>query len=154
MVIALLAVLGVDLIAIVVLLGALLARRRWVKRQPGAYSGAIRVRSGDLAGLGSSWKRGYGRWVHDVLVWTKAPLHVRNVLVPTDELGGERNADTRDDLKRIGDRPVVVTVASGGAQVEIAASEKQSGLLRGPYRREGMTDSTGFTRPPTPTSSR
>ena len=68
MVIALLAVLGVDLVVIVVVLGTVLARRRWVKRQPGVFAGAIRVKSGDLEGLGSSWKRGYGRWVHDVLV--------------------------------------------------------------------------------------
>jgi hypothetical protein len=37
MVIALLAVLGVDLIVIVVLLGAVLARRRWVSHQPGTF---------------------------------------------------------------------------------------------------------------------
>jgi hypothetical protein len=54
MVIALLAVLGVDLVVIVVLVGTLLARRRWVKRQPGVFAGAIRVKSGDLDGLGSS----------------------------------------------------------------------------------------------------
>jgi hypothetical protein len=74
--------------------------------------------------------------VHDVLVWTKAPLHVRNILLPTDGLDGERNAGPGDEVKRIGDRPVVVSVASGGAAVEIAASEEQSGLLRGPYRQK------------------
>jgi hypothetical protein len=41
MLIALLAVLGVDLIVIVALVGALLGRRRWLKRQPG------RLRRGD-----------------------------------------------------------------------------------------------------------
>jgi hypothetical protein len=35
MLIALLAVLGVDLIVLVVLLAFVLARKRWVKRQPG-----------------------------------------------------------------------------------------------------------------------
>jgi hypothetical protein len=37
MVIALLAVLGVDLIMIVAFFGVVLSRRRWVSRQPGAF---------------------------------------------------------------------------------------------------------------------
>jgi hypothetical protein len=102
MVIALLAVLGVDFVVIVLLLGALIARRRWVKHQPGAFAGAIRVKSGDIVGLGSSRKSGHGRWVHDVLVWVKAPLYVRNVLLPTDELNGVRSAGPGDEVKAIG----------------------------------------------------
>jgi hypothetical protein len=35
------------------------------------------------------WRRGYGRWVRDVLVWTKAPLMFRNELVAVDGLAGE-----------------------------------------------------------------
>ena len=61
MVIALLAVLGVDLIVIVVLLGAVFTRRRWVSRQPGAFKGAIRVVEGEVSGLGGKWKRGSAR---------------------------------------------------------------------------------------------
>jgi hypothetical protein len=68
-----------------------------------------------------------------VLVFTKAPLNVRNVLLPTDDLDGERKAGPGDEVKRLGDRPVVVTVASADAVVEIAASDEHSGLLRGPY---------------------
>src|SRR5689334_14938165 len=50
MIIALLAVLGVDLIVIVVLLAGVLGRRRWVRRQPDAFKGAIRVTSGSIPG--------------------------------------------------------------------------------------------------------
>jgi hypothetical protein len=46
MLIALLAVLGVDLI--VVVLGSVLSRRRWVMRQPGAFHGAIRAAGGEV----------------------------------------------------------------------------------------------------------
>ena len=49
MLIAVLAVLGVDLIVIVVVLAAALTRRRWVSRQPGAFKGAIRVVQGERA---------------------------------------------------------------------------------------------------------
>jgi hypothetical protein len=67
MLIALLAVLGVDLIVIVVFLGVVLSRRRWV-RQPDTFKGAIRVVDGEVSGLGPKWQRGSGRWVRDVLV--------------------------------------------------------------------------------------
>jgi hypothetical protein len=39
MLIALLAVLGVDLVTIVCLIAILLSRRAWVSRQPGAFKG-------------------------------------------------------------------------------------------------------------------
>jgi len=45
---ALLALLGVDLIAIVVLLAIVISRRRWVKRRSGAFPGAIRVTTGEI----------------------------------------------------------------------------------------------------------
>src|SRR6266498_3800252 len=87
MLIALLVLLGVDLIVVVALLVFVLGRRRWLKRQPGEFSGAIRVVHGEVGGLGSKWKRGSGRWVRDVLVWTKAPL-----LLTVRGGGAERDA--------------------------------------------------------------
>jgi hypothetical protein len=77
MLIAFLALLGVDLIVIVVLLGVVLSRKRWVNRQPGACLGAIRLVDGELEGFAPKWRRGYGRWVRDVFVWTKAPFLFR-----------------------------------------------------------------------------
>lgn len=133
MLIALLAILGVDLIVVVALLAGALARRRWVRREPGAFPGAIRVASGELDGLGSKWKRGYGRWVRDVLVWTKAPLLVRNELVPADRLDGVRTG-AQGEVKRLGDGPTVVAIAAGGARVEIAARGEHRDRLFGPYR--------------------
>jgi hypothetical protein len=90
--IALLIALGVDLIVVVALAVLVLGRRRWLKRQPGEFAGAIRVSSGDIDGLGPKWRRGSGRWVRDVLVWSKAPLMLRNELVPVDRLCSEREA--------------------------------------------------------------
>ena len=63
MLIALLALLGVDLIVIVVLLAGVLSRKRWITRQPGAFRGAVRIVDGEVPGLGVKWKRGYDRWV-------------------------------------------------------------------------------------------
>jgi hypothetical protein len=120
MLIALLALLGVDLVVIVVLLLGVLARRRWVRRQPDVFPGAIRVSGGEVDGLGEKWKRGYGRWVRDVLVWTKAPLLLRNVVLATDELDGERRAGSAHGVKGLGDQPVVTAYACGDAVVEVA----------------------------------
>jgi hypothetical protein len=133
MVIALLAVLGVDLIVIVVVLGVLLSRRRWVSHQPDAFKGAIRVVDGEVSGLGAKWHRGYGRWVRDVLVWTKAPLLFRNELVAVDGLAGEARAAELGEVKRVGSDPVIVPLAAdGGARVEVAAAGADRGRALGP----------------------
>jgi hypothetical protein len=74
MLIAPFAVLGVDLVVIVVLVAVVLARKRWVSDEPGAFRGAIRITGGEVPGLGTRWMRGYGRWVREILVCTKAPF--------------------------------------------------------------------------------
>src|SRR5664279_5702036 len=66
MLIALLALLGVNLIVIVVLLTGVLSRKRWITRQPAAFRGAVRIVDGEVPGLGVKWKRGYGRWVKEI----------------------------------------------------------------------------------------
>jgi hypothetical protein len=83
MLIALLLALGVDLVVVVVVAVFVFGRRRWLKRQPGEFAGAIRVSGGVVEGLSPKWKRGSCRWVRDVLVWSKAPLMFRNELIPS-----------------------------------------------------------------------
>ena len=133
MLIALLAVLGVDLIVLVVLAAFVFARKRWVKRQAGAFRGAIRVRGGKVDGLNPKWRRGYGRWVRDVLVWTKGPFLFRNELVAADGLDEQRPARP-DEVKRLGDHPTLIRVRTDGATVEVAAHGEDAEPLLGPYR--------------------
>ena len=140
---ALLAVLGVDLIVIVALVAFVLARKRWVKRQPGAFAGAIRVADGEVDGLRSKWSRGYGRWVRDVLVWTKPPALLRNEILATDELDEQRPAHDHE-VKRLGDHPVVTRVRMGSATVEIATREEDREPAVGPY---GMSGGTSVATP-------
>ena len=71
---------------------------------------------GVIEGLSPKWKRGSARWVRDVLVWSKAPFMLRNELVPVDRLLGEHPAHA-SGVKRLGDNPVVVEFASGGATI-------------------------------------
>jgi Protein of unknown function (DUF2550) len=145
MLIALLAVLGVDLIVIVVLLAFVLSRRRWVQRQPGSFRGVIRVSSGEIDGLRPKWRRGYGRWVRDVLVWTKGPFLFRNELVATDGLDEQRPARP-DEVKRLGDHPVVTRVRTGSSTAEIAARDDDGELVLGPYRRSAEPAASYFPR--------
>ena len=117
------ALLGVDLVVIVALCGLMLIRRRWASRQPGAFRGAIRVVDGEVAGLGARWTRGYGRWVRDVLVWTRAPLLLRNELVAVDGPSVEVRAAEPGEVRRVGSEPVIAQLtADGGARVEVAAA--------------------------------
>jgi hypothetical protein len=157
MVIALLAMLGVNLIVLVAFVGSVVIRKRWVRHEPGAFPGVVRVVDGEVHGLGPKWHRGYGRWVSDVLVWTKGPFLFRNELAAVDGLEGQRPGRP-DEVKHVGDRPVVIRVRSGDATVEIAAGREDSRLLLGPYGNgdalitlgvpataAGVADTTGGT---------
>jgi hypothetical protein len=139
--IALLALLGVNLAVVAALLASVLSRKRWIKRQHGSFRGAIRVSGGEVDGLRPKWGRGYGRWVRDVLVWTKAPFLFRNELVATDGLDLQRPAATHE-VKRLGDHPVVAQLASGSAHVEVAAHDDERTLLLGPYGASVPADPT------------
>ena len=142
MLIALLALLGVELIVLVVLVVFLRTRKRWVKRQSGAFRGAVRVAGGEVDGLRPKWNRGYGRWVRDVLVWTKGPLLFRNELVAVDGVEEERPAEP-SEVKRVGKRPTLIRLSAGAATVEIAAAGDDVELLLGPYRQK---ESSGSVR--------
>jgi hypothetical protein len=145
MLIALLAVLGVDLIVIVALLAVVISRRRWLRGQPGAFRGQIRTAEGEFDGIGQKWTRGYGRWVSDVLVWNKAPFLFRSEFVPVDALASERPA-APGELKRFGEEPVVIGLTTGTATIEVAAAGEAHDLLRGPYKDSGASADIRSTR--------
>jgi hypothetical protein len=135
MLIALLALLGVNLIVLVVFVAFVFTRKRWVKGQSGSFRGAVRVASGEVDGLRPKWSRGYGRWVRDVLVWTKGPFLFRNEIVAADGLEDQCPADP-DEVKRLGDQPTMIRVSMDGARVEVAAGGADNDLLLGPYSKE------------------
>jgi Protein of unknown function (DUF2550) len=132
MVIAVLALLGVDLAVLVVFLVLILARKRWVDRQPGAFNGAIRLAHGELGSIAPTWRRGYGRWVRDVFVWTKAPFLFRNELLPGDSVE-ERRTAAPGAVNRLGDDPAVIRLKVGGAVVEVAARPEYTEHVLGPF---------------------
>lgn len=137
MLIALLAVLGVDLIVIVLVLAVVLVRRRWVRQQPGAFAGAIRVTDGDVPGLSAKWRRGYGRWVREVLVWTKGPFLFRNELVAVNAAAGDAHDARPGEVRRLGKHPEIVGLqADGGARIAIGVASN-GGTALGPFAAAG-----------------
>jgi hypothetical protein len=55
----------------------------------------------------------------------------RNRLVPVDRLSGEHQAHA-GDMKRLGDKPVVIEFASSGAKFEVAARAERRTPVTGP----------------------
>jgi hypothetical protein len=140
--IALLALLGVDLWVILVLLVGTLSRRRWVARQPGAFKGAIRVTHGPASGRKAKWQGGYGRWVRDILVWTRAPFLFRNELILVQGLAGSPRSVSTKEVKRLGKQPIVVPLSvDEGGQIEVAVSAEKEHLAPGPF--EGAAPKLG-----------
>ena len=86
------------------------------------------------------WTRGYGRWVRDILVWTKAPFLFRNELVLADSLIAGARPAKPGEVKRLGKHPTVLTVAvEGGARIELASADGPDRAL-GPF---AATSGTG-----------
>jgi hypothetical protein len=55
----------------------------------------------------------------------------RNDLVPVDRLVGD-HPEHADGVKRLGDNPVVIEFACGGARIEVAARAGHRALVTGP----------------------
>jgi uncharacterized protein DUF2550 len=132
MIFAALIALGVPLIIVVAFAAVVLKRRRWLKKQPGVFAGVIRVGSSD--GGEPKWKRGSGRWVRDILVWSKAPLLLGTQLIPVDGVLGERETKA-GEVKRLGDHPVAVEFATAGGKIEVATKAEQRVLVTGPFTK-------------------
>lgn len=129
MVIALLVILGVDLIVLVVFLA--FGRKWWGTRQPGVFPGAFRVIAVD--GFRPKWTRGYGRWVRDVLVWAKAPFLFRSELTAMDSVGEHRPTAPGYGERR-GSDPIIGVLKAGTATVDIPAHSVDLDRVSGPFR--------------------
>jgi hypothetical protein len=109
--------------------------------RPTAFKGAIRVVEGEVPGFRPKWKRGFGRWVGEVLVWAKAPSLFRNELVAVDGMTGQvRAAGPGDKVKRLRHGPVIVPLTANGARVEVAAAANNRERAVGPFTTPANTD--------------
>jgi hypothetical protein len=129
MIIALLVALGVSLWVVLALVGLMVLRRRWLKRQPGAFPCAIRNLKGETPRVGGRrWRRGWGRLTHGLLAWDPMPTLVASSLLDVTEVVGSRPAQD-GEIKRMGDRPVIVELAlAGGGTVALALRAEHAAL--------------------------
>ena len=87
-----------------------------------------------VPGAGARWMRGYGRWVREILIWTKAPLLFRNELVVADAAAGAARAAKPGEVRRLGKHAAIVVLAvGGGARIEVAASADGCERACGPF---------------------
>ena len=80
MIIALLVLLGINLVVVVALLGLVLGRRRWVTRQPDVFRGVARGVSGEVHGFRPRWP-----------TWWRKRLRERNCRRCRPAAGGRRS---------------------------------------------------------------
>ncbi|MFJ1969106.1 hypothetical protein ACIO93_10595 [Streptomyces sp. NPDC087903] len=131
MLIALLAVLGVNLLVLVVLLVAMIGRRRWLARQPGVFRGSARVVEGRARGLRRRWRAGYGRRVRDVFVWTPAPLLLRTALLPLDAVSAARPLAPKE-VRHPHGLASAATLTTADALLEVAVRGQDESLAYAP----------------------
>jgi len=135
------ALLGAKIAVLLLFATRVIGRRRWMKRQPGVFAGAIRVSGGTVDGFNAKWKRGSGRWVHDVFVWSKAPFHSRYELVPIGHVSGERQS-VRGALKGVGEHPAITELMSDAATLEVATRPEDRLLALGPFGAPATTNAS------------
>ena len=131
--IAIIAILALELIVMALLAVMVVRKRRWVKRQPGEFTGAIRTTRGMVDGLGPEWMRGSGRWVPDVIIWNKGPIMYRTRVFPVDVLWGVRPAHP-GEVKGLGEQPVIAEFHSHSATIQIAVRLEDRPLVVAPQR--------------------
>lgn len=148
MVVALLAILGVDLIVIVAVGGLVLSERRGVARHKARSPERSGSRTDSSTAAEKSGGRGYGRWVCDLLIGTHGPLLLRHRVMAADV--DREQTVSPEGVKRLGDDPLATTLRIGGATVEVATRREHRELLLnswfGPARDHPPRDRGRITR--------
>jgi hypothetical protein len=131
-------VLAVVVLGLVLALAALLVpRRRAVKARRGTFRGRLRVLEGEVEGLSTGWRDGYGCWARDVLVWEEAPLFLRTRLIPVEgaDASGIRTV-ANGGRNGLGRNPVAVRLLAGDrSRLELAISDDDRVKALGPFAR-------------------
>lgn len=140
MIIALLALLGVSVWALLALVALMLLRRRWLGRQPGAFRCAAKRLVGTTPRMGGRrWRRGWGRRAAGFLVWDPMPTLVSSSLLEVRDVDGPRPA-VPGEVRRMGESPVVVRmVLADGSEIAVALRDEDAALALGGAAPVGQT---------------
>ena len=129
MVWALLVIVGVPLWLIAVGIALLVIRNRAVRKRPGNVP--VRLRPSGYA----RWHTGHAVWVHDVFAFRGSPASWKEMLVwAVGASSRPATADEKRKLRRIGDDPIVVTLAlhPQGA-LQVATRSEHAATLLAPF---------------------
>ena len=124
MLIAILYALGVGAAGILLLLvGLMLFKRYRTIKHPAVFKARVRLTEGQFPGVKSTWQKCFGAWVTTVFTTRKGlPLNIAAVL-PVASLDQLRDAAPTDEVKGLGDRPIIATFSmTTGAKLEVAVS--------------------------------
>lgn len=132
MLIALLAVLGVDLIVIAAIALAQIGRRRWLARR-GAFPARVWLVQGKSDELSEKKRMGRARWIRNVLVFSPAPFFVSNNILLIDGVQGAPRPAPPGEVKRLGSDPVIFLLATDGATVALAARGEHRQVAIAPF---------------------
>ena len=124
-----LAALGVPLWLCALGILAMVLRNRSLRKRPGDVP--VRV----LPAGKKRWKWGHGIWVSDVFAWRASPAAWKeDVLWASGASVRPADAQERKKLHRIGDDPVIASLAlAEGGTVEVAARREHGATLLGPF---------------------
>lgn len=124
MLIAILFTIGVGAAGILLLLiGLMLFKRYKTIKHPAVFKARVRLTEGQFPDLKSTWQKCYGAWVTTVFTTREGlPLNIAAVL-PVARLDHLRDAAPTDEVKGLGDKPIIATFSmTTGAKFEIAMS--------------------------------
>jgi hypothetical protein len=137
---AVLILLGVNLAVILLVVFTLLRRRRSITGRRDAFKGKLRVVEGEVEGVSAKWIPGYGHWVHDVLVWNKAPWLLQTALIPVD--GTDASGIRAGTVSNLGKRPIVAPLLSDRhSRLELATAEEDRDAALGPFAHRSSVGS-------------
>ena len=131
---ALLVVIGIPLWLIALGITALVVRNRALRQRPGNVPVRLRPQGK------KRWHAGHGVWVHDVFAFRGSPASWKEALVwAAGAASRPATEDEKKHLHRIGDDPVVVTLAlhPTGA-IQVAARAEHAAVLVAPFADQDL----------------
>ena len=108
---------------------ALVVRNRTLRQRPGNVPVRLRTREGER------WHPGHAVWVHDVFAFRGSPAGWKEALVwAAGASSRPATAAERKKLHRIGDSPVIVTLAlNPRGAIQVAARAEHAAALVAPF---------------------
>ena len=128
--------LGIPLWIVLGILGLKLWQRYQFKQRPDSFEVKIRVESGAVEGFKQKWPRisGYAVWVQSVLIVYEGLGLGNDTPLPVAALEGPVNTSLVDDVKRLGDGPIVFRLTlDDGATLLLAVPDEARAVAVGPF---------------------